>query len=130
MHYKIIIQIIKYSFLCNGFKYLALYIFSLVLYLISFYDAISKFVTIILSVMALFASLLSDNVGIKQLINAYKIVGLRSKDIFSLLEMFVAIRRLIIIIIYVALSNYICAIIFAAMSQLLTLYLVYLMRGV
>jgi len=101
MHYKILIKTAKYSIKCNGFNYVVLYAFSLILYIITCPGNVTLAISLILSIIMLYASILSDKLNIAQLINAYNIVGLKRKEIALAFYIFVNIRILLITMVYI-----------------------------
>ncbi len=100
MHYKIPVNSIKYSYSCNGFKYIMLYSIALSLYLILYNDIVSKTISIVLSSVAILATSLSDRSNIIQFVNAYHLVGLRKKSIAFILWLFFNVRIVILLIVY------------------------------
>ncbi|MEM0310860.1 MAG: hypothetical protein QXF10_05410 [Ignisphaera sp.] len=100
MHHRIMLMGVKYSYICNGFKYLLLYSFTLAFYLLFYSDVISRTVSIALSSLAILATLLSDKGNIAQLITAFRIVGLRKSGIAFTIWVFIALRTSILMIVY------------------------------
>lgn len=100
MHYKILVNTVKYSVTRSGFSYVLLYAFSLVLYLIACFSNVTLLVSLILSIIMLYTSILSDKLSIVQMINAYNIVGLKRKEVALSFCIFTYTRILVILIAY------------------------------
>lgn len=128
MHYRIIIMSIKYSYMCNGFKYLMLYSIALIPYLLLYNDNFSKIVSIVLSSMAILATALSDKISIAQLMIAYHIVGLKKRNIALILLIFLEARALLLILIYTFLIRYIITLVeLFIVSNMAIVYIVFSM---
>jgi len=120
VHLEIWVKVVKYSTTRIGFRYTILYVLAILFFLLFFNSEITLFSSLLLSLIMIQASILSDKQSIMQLLRALNIVGIRRKEIIVAFILFTNIRLLIMAIPYVitALIN--------AFSLLLLLYFVLL----
>ncbi len=91
----------KYSITRIGFRYTILYVLAISFFLLFFNSEITLFSSLLLSLIMIQASTLSDKQNVMQLLRALNIVGMKRKEIVMVFALFSNIRLLIMAIPYI-----------------------------